>query len=75
MKKIDNERFYTYWADSQHSWTVRMIITLRDEIDREQLQEAVRATQQRYPYFCVQLKKETDAEGHEYYAMDENPLP
>ena len=75
MKKIDNERFYTYWADSQHSWTVRMIITLCDDIDREQLQEAVRATQQRYPYFCVQLKKETDAEGHEYYAMDENPLP
>ena len=22
MKQIISERFYTYWADSQHSWTV-----------------------------------------------------
>ncbi len=50
MKQIISERFYTYWADSQHSWTVRFITTLCDDIDRGMLQEAVAATQQRYPY-------------------------
>ena len=75
MKRIDAERFYTYWADSQHSWTVRFIMTLCDDIDRSMLQEAVAATQQRYPYYSVRLCKTTDAEGREYYALDENLLP
>ena len=53
MRRIISERFYTYWADSQHSWTVRFIMTLCDDIDRSMLQEAVAATQQRYPYYSV----------------------
>ena len=75
MKRIISERFFTYWADSQHSWTVRLIMTLCDDIDRGMLQEAVAATQQRYPYYSVRLSKMTDAEGREYYTLDENPLP
>ena len=75
MKQILSERFYTYWADSQHSWTVRFITTLCDDIDRGMLQEAVAATQQRYPYYSVRLRKTADAEGREHYALDENPLP
>ena len=75
MKQIISERFYTYWADSQHSWTVRFIMTLCDDIDRGMLQEAVAATQQRYPYYSVRLRKTADAEGREHYALDENPLP
>lgn len=75
MKQIISERFYTYWADSQHSWTVRFITTLCDDIDRGMLQEAVAATQQRYPYYSVRLRKTADAEGREHYALDENPLP
>lgn len=75
MEQIISERFYTYWADSQHSWTVRFITTLCDDIDRGMLQEAVAATQQRYPYYSVRLRKTADAEGREHYALDENPLP
>ena len=75
MRQILSERFYTYWADSQHSWTVRFIMTLCDDIDRSMLQEAVAATQQRYPYYSVRLLKTTDAEGREYYALDDNPQP
>lgn len=75
MRLIDAERFYTYWADSQHSWTARLIISLCDEIDRDMLQEAVAATKQRYPYYSVKLRKTTDEKGWEPYALDENPLP
>ena len=75
MKRIISERFYTYWADPEHSWTVRLIMTMCDNIDRGMLQEAVAATQQRYPYYSVRLCKTTDAEGREYFALDENPLP
>lgn len=75
MKQIISERFYTYWADPEHSWTVRFIMTLCDEIDRGMMQEAVAATQQRYPYYSVKLRKTTDAEGREHYALDDNPQP
>ena len=75
MKQINAERFYTYWADSQHSWTVRFIMTLCNVIDRSMLQDAVAATQQRYPYYSVRLRKTTDAEGREHYVLDENPQP
>lgn len=75
MKQINAERFYTYWADAQHSWTVRFIMTLCDTIDLSMLQEAVAATQQRYPYYSVRLRMTTDADGREYYALDENTQP
>ena len=75
MRYIDAERFYTYWADSQHCWTCRLIITLCDDIDRDMLQEAVAATKQRYPYYSVRLRKTTDEKGWERYTLDENPLP
>ena len=75
MKQIDAERFYTYWADPQHSWTCRLIMTLCDDIDRDMLQEAVLATQKRYPYYSVRMRKTTDDKGWEHYVLDDNPLP
>ena len=75
MRQIDTERFYTYWADPQHSWTVRLTLSLCDDINRDMLQAAVLATQQRYPYYSARLRKATDADGREHYVLDENPLP
>ena len=50
MKQLLSERFYTYWADPSHRWTVRMTIKMRDRIDAVMVGEAVAATQKRYPY-------------------------
>ena len=68
MKQLLSERFYTYWADPEHSWTVRMTIKMRDDIDRTMMCEAVAATQQRYPYYGVRLRKTIGDNGFEYYA-------
>lgn len=75
MKQLLSERFYTYWADPEHSWTVRMTIKMRDSIDKALMQEAVTATQKRYPYYCVHLQKTSDAHGTEFYALEDNALP
>lgn len=75
MKQLLSERFYTYWADPEHSWTVRMTIKMRDGIDRSMMCEAVAATQQRYPYYGVRLRKTLGDNGFEYYALEENKLP
>lgn len=75
MKQLLSERFYTYWADAEHSWTVRMTLKMRDSIDRTMMCEAVAATRQRYPYYGVRLQKTMGDNGFEYYALEENTLP
>ena len=75
MKQLLSERFYAYWADPEHSWTVRMTIKMRDDIDRTMMCEAVAATQQRYPYYGVRLRKTIGDNDFEYYALEENTQP
>ena len=75
MKQLLSERFYTYWADPEHSWTVRMTIKMCDSIDRTMMCEAVAATQQRYPYYGVRLRKTIGDNGFEFYVLEENLLP
>ena len=74
MKQLLSERFYTYWADAEHSWTVRMTIKMRDSIDRTMMCEAVAATRQRYPYYGVRMQKTIGDNSFEYYALEENTL-
>lgn len=75
MKRLLSERFYTYWADTEHSCTVRITIKMRDSIDKGLMQEALVATGKRYPYYKVRLNKVSDANGSEYYVLEETELP
>ena len=75
MKQLLSERFYTYCADPEHSWTVRMTLKMRHSIDRTMMEEAVAATRQRYPYYSVRLRKTDGDNGLEHYALEENTLP
>ena len=51
-------------------YTVRLKLRLRDKIDAKLLKEAVKKTQQRYPYFCVRMKKD-----NEKFFYEDNPAP
>lgn len=51
------------YATSHGSYTVRAHLRLDHRIDGEKLRSAVDKTAQRYPYFCVYLKRN----AHEYY--------
>ena len=51
-------------------YTVRLKLRLRDKIDCEILKEAVDKTRQRYPYLCVQMKKDNE----NFFYVD-NPAP
>lgn len=51
-------------------YTVRLKLRLRDKIDCEILKEAVEKTRQRYPYLCVQMKKDNE----NFFYVD-NPAP
>lgn len=49
------QTLYSTRRDDPHA--IRMMIRLRDPIDRSVLRKAVDMTMQRYPYFCVRLRK------------------
>ena len=51
-------------------YTVRLKLRLRDKIDDEILKEAVDKTRQRYPYLCVQMKRD-----NENFFYEDNPAP
>ena len=51
-------------------YTVRLKLRLRDKIDEELLKEAVKQTQQRYPYFSVRMKRD-----NEKFFYEDNPAP
>ena len=53
MKRIISERFVTYAANEKWPSTARVTIKMCDTIDQAMMQEALAATQPRYPYFCV----------------------
>ena len=43
--------------------TVRIILEMKDDVDGHLFEEAVAAAQTRYPYLCVKLGVERDADG------------
>lgn len=51
-------------------YTVRFSVRLKDAVDAELLSGALKKTQERYPYFCVRLRK-----GEASFYYEENPLP
>ena len=55
--------------------TVRIILQMKDDVDRHLFEEAVAAAQTRYPYLCVKLGVERDADGSEHYVYHDNPQP
>ena len=42
-------------ADDEYPMTVRIILQMKDDVDRHLFEEAVAAAQTRYPYLCVKL--------------------
>ena len=76
MKRpIISERMFLYWTDREHPNTCRMTVRMQDAIELTMMQEALRQTQTRYPYYSVRLGVTTDANGHEHYEYDDNPAP
>lgn len=51
-------------------YTVRLKLRLLDQVDEEVLKEAIEKTRQRYPYFCVRMKRD----GEKFFYED-NPAP
>ena len=75
MKRLYIERFYLNRADDEYPMTVRIILQMKDGVDGHLLEEAVAATRTRYPYLCVKLGVERDADGSEHYVYHDNPRP
>jgi hypothetical protein len=76
MKRpVISERMFLYWTDREHPNTCRMTVRMQDAIEVTMMQEALRQTQTRYPYYSVRLGVTTDANGHEHYEYDDNPAP
>ena len=75
MQRLYIERFYLNRADDEYPMTVRIILQIKDDVDRHLLEEAVAAAQTRYPYLCVKLGVERDADGSEHYVYHDNPRP
>ena len=55
------------WGKSN---VIRLRIRMRDLVDSDSLRYAVKTTMNRYPYFCVELKK---AEEY-YFAQNDRPV-
>ena len=76
MKRpIITERMFLYWTDREHPNTCRMTVRMQDTIELTMMQEALRQTQARYPYYSVRLSVTSDEHGHEHYEYDDNPAP
>ena len=59
----------------EHPNTCRMTVRMQDAIELTMMQEALRQTQTRYPYYSVRLGVTSDANGREHYEYDDNPAP
>ena len=75
MQRLYIERFYLNRADDEYPMTVRIVLQMKDDVDRHLFEEAVAAAQTRYPYLCVKLGVERDADGSEHYVYHDNPRP
>lgn len=64
MKRpIITERMFLYWTDREHPNTCRMTVRMQEAIKLTMMQEALRQTQTRYPYYSVRLKLTSDEHG------------
>ena len=68
MQRLYIERFYLNRADDEYPMTVRIVLQMKDDVDRHLLEEAVAAAQTRYPYLCVKLGVECDDDVSEQCA-------
>ena len=75
MKRLYIERVDLNKADDEYPMTVRIVLQMKDDVDGHLLEEAVAAVQTRYPYLCVKLGVERDADGSEHYVYHDNPRP
>ena len=75
MKRLYIERVDLNKADDEYPMTVRIVLQMKDHVDRHLLEEAVSAAQTRYPYLCVKLGVECDDDGSEHYVYHDNPRP
>ena len=75
MKRLYIERVDLNKADDEYPMTVRIVLQMKDHVDGLLLEEAVSAAQTRYPYLCVKLGVERDADGSEHYVYHDNPRP
>ena len=64
---------FLYWTDREHPNTCRMTVRMQDAIELTLMQEALRPTQTRYPYYSVRLDRASDEHGHERYEYEDNP--
>ena len=61
MKRpVISERMFLYWTDREHPNTCRMTVRMQGAIELTMMQEALRQTQTRYPYYSVRLGVTTD---------------
>ena len=59
------------YATSHGSYTIRFHLRLDERIDRQKLRAAVDKTAQRFPYFCVTLRRN---EREFYYEVNSKPV-
>ena len=59
------------YATSHGSYTIRFHLRLDERIDRQKLRTAVDKTAQRFPYFCVTLRRN---EREFYYEVNSKPV-
>lgn len=70
-----DQKLFTEWrtlysSSWGHSNVIRIRIRMRDLIEADSMQYAVEQTMRRYPYFCVELKKD----GEYYLAQNKRPV-
>lgn len=70
MNQVLFSEYRTLYAKNWgQPWVMRLRVRMRDLIDADAMRYAVNCTMKRYPYFCVELKKD-----NEYY-LSENKRP
>lgn len=62
-----------FYATSHGSYAIRFHLCLDQRIDGQKLRIALDKTAQRYPYFCVSLKR-NEREFYYLNALRENPV-
>ena len=70
-----NQKLFTEWrtlysSNWGQSHLIRLRIRMRDLVEATSMRHAVEQTMKRYPYFCVELKKD----GEYYLAPNERPV-
>ena len=71
MKIANENAFFTYgFFEAGIPFTYRLVFNMKDFVDGEILNEALRNTEKRYPYFSVRMRR-NDRE----YFYEKNPAP